>query len=187
LGIIAITGFIQSLIAWGQFCGWAESNHNNFPVTGSFKNPAPLAGYIGACLILIVEFMSLCYKEKNNLYPIDTRSSLNIGNYHPLLFPSRMDSSAHIPYTPIGKAPQNPIPAPISRSGIVPFLLGSPLFPEERICRRAIVYMEKQRTASSYFPINRFGRKHLCIPVHVHTSRVFCKPSGLSLQAQSVR
>lgn len=63
LGIIAITGFIQSLIAWGQFCGWAESNHNNFPVTGSFKNPAPLAGYIGACLILIVEFMSLCYKE----------------------------------------------------------------------------------------------------------------------------
>lgn len=63
LGIIAITGFIQSLIAWGQFCGWAESNHNNFPVTGSFKNPVPLAGYIGACLILIVEFMSLCYKE----------------------------------------------------------------------------------------------------------------------------
>ncbi|MEI3467661.1 MAG: O-antigen ligase family protein [Bacteroides intestinalis] len=39
-----------------------------------------------------------------------------------------MDSSAHIPYAPIGKAPQNPIPGPISRSGIVPFLLGAPYF-----------------------------------------------------------
>lgn len=63
LGIIAISGFIQSLIAWSQFCGWTESNHNSFSITGSFKNPAPLAGYIGACLILIIEFMSFWHKK----------------------------------------------------------------------------------------------------------------------------
>ena len=67
LVIIVISGFIQSLIAWRQFYGWTESNHSSFLVTGSFKNPAPLAGYIGACLILTIELMQLYHKRNRKI------------------------------------------------------------------------------------------------------------------------
>jgi len=43
---LLITGFVEALWGLGQLYGFSHSFHNQFPVTGSFFNPGPYAGYL---------------------------------------------------------------------------------------------------------------------------------------------
>lgn len=53
---IAFSGFLQSILSWIQYFEWTTSNHILFDVTGSFLNPAPLGGYIGLALLIMIEY-----------------------------------------------------------------------------------------------------------------------------------
>ena len=44
-------GTIQALIGIAQLCGWIPSNHQDFPVTGTFPNPGPYGGFLAVSLI----------------------------------------------------------------------------------------------------------------------------------------
>lgn len=59
---IICSGLLQSILAISQYSGLTESNHLNFPVTGSFANPAPLAGFI---LIALVCCIGLLIKKRS--------------------------------------------------------------------------------------------------------------------------
>lgn len=65
---IALSGFIQSLWGWGQYMGWVESNHIHFSVTGSFLNPGPFSGYVGACFLLLCGFITKSCQKRNRLF-----------------------------------------------------------------------------------------------------------------------
>ncbi|TFF36137.1 O-antigen ligase family protein [Mucilaginibacter psychrotolerans] len=62
-----IQGFIGNL----QLYGFEESHHNLFPVTGSFFNPGPFAGYLASCFPL--GFGIFLNKKK---YPITLNANL---------------------------------------------------------------------------------------------------------------
>ena len=52
LACVMVGGLFQCLYAGMQGVGWLSSLHNAFSMTGSFLNPAPLAGYLAvlACM-----------------------------------------------------------------------------------------------------------------------------------------
>ena len=46
LGLIAAWSMVEAVVSVMQFCGFAESNHLLFSVTGTFRNPGPLGGFL---------------------------------------------------------------------------------------------------------------------------------------------
>ena len=54
LGIIVLSGIVESIIAILQRFSFLESNHSLFSVTGTFANPGPLGGFLAICLVVSV-------------------------------------------------------------------------------------------------------------------------------------
>ena len=49
---LSLSGLLQALLAIGQVSGIVESNHDLFPITGSFRNPGQLGGYLAVTSVV---------------------------------------------------------------------------------------------------------------------------------------
>mgnify|MGYP001776755245 CR=1 FL=1 len=65
LGVIAIWSAAETVIAILQLSGCVESNHVLFPVTGSFRNPGPLGGFLALGLTIMFGNISVLRNKKN--------------------------------------------------------------------------------------------------------------------------
>ena len=52
LGAIVCSGCVQAAAGFLQWLDVLPSNHNLFPVTGSFMNPGPYGGYLAVCWVV---------------------------------------------------------------------------------------------------------------------------------------
>ena len=52
LGAIVCSGCVQAAVGFLQWLDVLPSNHNLFPVTGSFMNPGPYGGYLAVCWVV---------------------------------------------------------------------------------------------------------------------------------------
>ena len=52
LGAIVCSGCVQAAVGFLQWLDVLPSNHNLFPVTGSFMNPWPYGGYLAVCWVV---------------------------------------------------------------------------------------------------------------------------------------
>jgi len=59
-----IAGFLQSIYGIFQLVDIFPSNHRQFPVTGSFNNPGPYAGYLASALPFSIVFLWFTQSEK---------------------------------------------------------------------------------------------------------------------------
>lgn len=55
---LSASGVIQAVLAYLQYCGYLESNHRYFDVTGAFGNPGQLGGYLAVCFVVAVGLLA---------------------------------------------------------------------------------------------------------------------------------
>lgn len=63
LWLLAVGGIIETVIVLLQFSGNMESNHSLFKITGTFRNPGPLGGFM-AIICIATSGLLLKYKQK---------------------------------------------------------------------------------------------------------------------------
>ena len=65
LGAIATWTVVETVIAILQLSGHIESNHVLFPVTGTFRNPGPLGGFLALGLTIMLDIISTVQNKRN--------------------------------------------------------------------------------------------------------------------------
>lgn len=65
LGAIATWTVVETVIAMLQLSGYVESNHVLFPVTGTFRNPGPLGGFLALGLTIMLDIISTVQNKRN--------------------------------------------------------------------------------------------------------------------------
>lgn len=66
LYFISLWGIVESIIAILQNFSLLESNHHIFNITGTFANPAPLAGFLSICFITTINFIHENLQKQNH-------------------------------------------------------------------------------------------------------------------------